>query len=86
MKTLKIYYISPDEFKRTEYRPLQREIDDTIETEDEWNYGDVVENQTPEFEGLFANIVTTTSDGLIVWEVKSYTDEDYIRYVVEEVQ
>ena len=41
MKNLKYYQISREQFEATEYRPLGVEVFD-LETEDGWNYGDVI--------------------------------------------
>lgn len=78
MKKLKIYGITKEQYENTEYRPLDVEIDDTIETEDEWNYGDVIENAG---DGFIAENVNETSDGLIIWKITN--NDDYEGYVVE---
>ena len=63
MKTLRIYQITKQQAENTEYRPLDVEIEE-IETEDGWNYADVIENDG---DGYQAEKITETRDGLIVW-------------------
>jgi len=46
---MKIYMITKEQFENTEYRPLDIEIEE-IETEEDWTYKDVCENQTVECE------------------------------------
>lgn len=73
MKTLRIYQITKQQAENTEYRPLDVEIEE-IETEDGWNYADVIENDG---DGYQAEKITETRDGLIVWRVfkeYEYTD------------
>ena len=72
-KTLRIYQITKQQAENTEYRPLDVEIEE-IETEDGWNYADVIENDG---DGYQAEKITETRDGLIVWRVfkeYEYTD------------
>lgn len=44
MKKLKLYTITKRQFENMEYRPTDVFVDESIETEDDWNYGDVVAN------------------------------------------
>jgi|GEM_PF-315863 len=46
---MKIYMITKEQFENTEYRPLDVEVEE-IETEEDWTYKDVCENQTVECE------------------------------------
>ncbi len=81
MKNLKFYIISKEQFLNTEFRPVDVEIDSSIETEDGWNYGDVIQNAG---DGHIAEKVAETTDGLIVWKITSfYPDDDVEQYVVE---
>lgn len=86
MKKIKFYTITKSQFEKTEYRPLGVEIDD-IETEDEWSYGDIIEN-----EGEYEVEVAADCRDLIVWKIHTPTwqieegvDEDEFveEYVVE---
>jgi hypothetical protein len=84
MKTLKFYQITKEQAENTEYCPLDGEIEE-IETEDGWNYADVIEN----YDGYLTEKITETSDGLIVWKIHTkfeYSDgttENGEEYVVE---
>lgn len=77
MKKLKVYQITEEQFKNTEYRP-DVEIDDSIETEDDWDYADVVDNMG---EGLSAEKVVDVAD-LMVYVVRD-DDDEIVDYVVE---
>lgn len=89
MKAIKIYDITRKQFEATEYRPLGVEIDE-IETEDEWNYGDVIEN-----EGEYEVEVAADCRDLIVWKIHTPTwqieeglvdEEDYEEYFTVELK
>ena len=80
MKNLKFYVITEEQYNKTEYRPLDVEITE-IETEDGWNYGDIIENNG---DGYAAEIIHTTSDGLIIWKIANLWDEEEpAQYIVE---
>ena len=57
MKIIKVYQITEEQFKNTEYRPSV--MTEEIETEDEWCYADVIENMG---EGLTAEKVVDAGD------------------------
>lgn len=72
---IKVYPITKEQFTKTKYRPLGVEVCE-IETEEGWNYKDVVENA-----GENCEEVANCSD-LMVWKVMdSITGEE--KYVVE---
>lgn len=77
MKKISVYTITETEFENTEYR--QDVTTEEIETEDDWHYGDIVENMG---EGYKAEAVRTCRD-LIVWKITSFVDDEYCSYVVE---
>lgn len=78
MKTLKFYQITKEDYEKTNYRPIDIEVDE-IETEDGWNYGDVVENS----DGYAAQSVKET-ESLIIWKVLSvYPYDNEEQYIVE---
>lgn len=86
MKKLKIYQITEEQFKNTDFSPLGVEADE-IETEDGWSYGDVIENMG---EGYSVE-KAYEAEGFIIWKVYreiSYTDgtseEEEVAYTVEE--
>lgn len=86
MKTLKFYQITKQQAENTEYRPLDVEIEE-IETEDRWNYADVIENDG---NGYQTEKITETQDGLIVWRVyktieyaDGTTEDEDVEYCVE---
>lgn len=79
MKTLKFYEITKEDYENTNYRPLGAEIDE-IETEDGWNYGDIIENNG---DGYLAAIIKETAN-MIIWKVISiYDGNDTEQYIVE---
>lgn len=81
MKNLKFYIISKEQFLNSEFRPLDVEVDTSIETEDDWDYGDVIQNAG---DGYVAEKVAKTSDGLLIWTITSVCPDDEIeQYVVE---
>ena len=73
MKKIEVYGITKEQFEKTEYRPLDIETE-TIETEDDWNYGDIIENEA-EYEVEMAR----DCRDLIVWRIHT----PYSRYVAE---
>lgn len=78
MKTLKFYQITKEDYEKTNYRPIDIEVDE-IETEDGWNYGDVVENS----DGYAAQAVKET-ESLIIWKVLGvYPYDNEEQYIVE---
>lgn len=80
MKRLYYYPISEKEFANTEYRPLDVERH-YIDTEDDWNYGDIIDNAgDPDY--TYEKMAETT-DGLIVWAVTNIDAKD-TRYIVED--
>lgn len=88
MKKIKVYTITKSQFEKSEYRPLV-EIDD-IETEDEWNYGDIIEN-----EGEYEVEIAADCRDLIVWKIHTPTwqieegvvdEEDYEEYFTVELK
>lgn len=77
MRALRIYQITEEQFKNTEYRPLDAEIS-TLETEDEWNYSDMIDNTG---ENAICDLVHECGD-LYVWKVTTF-DTNETLYIVE---
>lgn len=77
MRTLRFYQITEEQFKNTEYRPLDVEID-TLETENEWNYADAIENTG---ENAICDLAHECDD-LYVWKVTTF-DTNETLYIVE---
>lgn len=85
MKKIKVYDITRRQFEKTEYRPLGIEVEE-IETEDDWDYGDVIEN-----EGKYDFEVAADCRDLIVWRVhtpyeEGLEEEDYEEYFTVELK
>ena len=76
MKNLKYYPISREQFENTEYRPLGVEVFD-LETEDGWNFGDVIENAA-DYQVELAH----DAGDVLIWCVFSDA-EDYESFIVE---
>lgn len=70
MKTIRYYEITAEQFKNTEYRPLDVQTFE-FETEDGWDIKDVVENEGA---GFVAELAVETSDGLKIWNVHDFWD------------
>lgn len=80
MKTLKYYCINSRQLDSTEYRPLGIEFSE-LETEDDWNILDVIENDRDMVENLDdIELFTETRDGLKVYKVTK-TDGTYFAVV-----
>ena len=80
MKTLKYYCINSRQLDNTEYRPLGIEFSE-VETEDDWNILDVIENDRDMVEDLdYIELFTETRDGLKVYKV-TRTDGTYFAVV-----
>ena len=78
MKKLKYYPISREQFEATEYRPSGVELFD-LETEDGWNYGDVIENAA-EYQVELAH----DAGDVLIWRV-FLDSECYESFIVEVV-
>ena len=78
MKNLKYYPISREQFEATEYRPSGVEVFD-LETDDGWNYGDVIENAA-EYHVELAH----DAGDVLIWRVFSDLS-DYESFIVEVV-
>ena len=77
MKNLKYYLISREQFEATEYRPSGVEVFD-LETEDCWNYGDVIENAA-EYQVEFAH----DAGDVLIWRVYSYDEDFFVCEIVD---
>ena len=80
--TIKYYAITPEQFEKTEYRPLDITTID-IETEDGWDLGDIIDNAG---EGYAADLMIETADGLKIWhiyEADSLGDPNDGEYLVQ---
>lgn len=89
MKKIRVYDITREQFEATEYRPLGVETTE-IETEDEWNYGDIIEN-----EAKYEVEVAADCRDLIVWKIHTplwqineelVEEEDYEEYFTVELK
>lgn len=81
MKKIKFYEISRQQFDATEYRPLGIEICEEDVYEDNWTYGDLVNEYEPDH-GYHAELVHDTGD-LLIWRVFNDDSEQFICEIVD---
>ena len=76
MKIIKIYQITEEEMRRTEYRPVDRQVEE-LEVEDGWTYQDVIENQAD-----YSCVLEHECEDLYIWRVEDF-DGNVVEYIAE---
>lgn len=72
MRTIKFYELTEKEVRDTQYRPLDREVKE-LETEDDWNYKDVIENDAE-----YSCSLWHECRDLYIWRIEGMYDSRYI--------
>lgn len=76
MQIIKIYKITEEEAKRTDFRPVDRQVE-TMEVEDGWTYQDVIENQAN-----YSCALEHECADLYIWRVEDF-DGNVVEYIAE---